>query len=102
MSRRAPRALGDTLDRLRAQWIPATLLAAVQEVWEDVVGPALAREAEPSAERGGVLTVACSSSLWAHELDLMGPVVVGRLNEALGRDAVQRLRCTALGSQGGR
>ena len=62
-TRRAPRSLSDALDRLRAQWIPATLLAAVQRVWEDVVGAALAREAEPvgRARRGahrGLLVVA--------------------------------------------
>jgi predicted nucleic acid-binding Zn ribbon protein len=96
--RRAPRPLTETLDHLRSGWAPPTLLAAVQEVWTGVVGEALAREAQPRAERGGVLTVACSSSLWAHELDLMGPVLVERLNVALGGDAVQRLRCTALGS----
>jgi predicted nucleic acid-binding Zn ribbon protein len=68
-------------------------------VWSDVVGAALAREAEPRSERDGVLTVACSSSLWAHELDLMGPVLVDRLNERLGGPRIRRLRCTALGAQ---
>ena len=76
---RPPRPLENALGPPRPrEWAPATLLADVQAVWEGVVGPALAREAEPSARAGGVLTVACSSSLWAHELDLMGPVVVGQ------------------------
>jgi predicted nucleic acid-binding Zn ribbon protein len=102
MRRRAPRPLGPALDRMRAEWQPPTLLAAVQQAWADVVGDALAREAAPRAERGGVLTVDCSSSLWAHELDLMGPMIVDRLNTALGREAVRRLRCTALGANQGR
>jgi predicted nucleic acid-binding Zn ribbon protein len=101
MSRRAPRTLAPALGALRATCAPPTLLAAVQGVWTEVVGEELAREAEPLRERGGVLTVGCSSSLWAHELDLMGPVVVDRLNAALSGPSVHRLRCTALPSQGG-
>jgi predicted nucleic acid-binding Zn ribbon protein len=42
-----------------------------------------------------VLTITCRSAVWAQELDLMGPEVVARLNEALGRDAVTALRCSA-------
>ena len=37
------------------------------------------------------------ASVWAQELDLMAPQIVGRLNEALARDAVRRLRCVAVG-----
>ena len=47
---------------------------------------------EPVSERGGVVTVACDSSVLAAELDLMSEMVVSRLNAALGRDAVRRLR----------
>jgi predicted nucleic acid-binding Zn ribbon protein len=43
----------------------------------------VAAEAEPVAERDGVVTVACRSATWAQELDLLGPELLGRLNEAL-------------------
>jgi predicted nucleic acid-binding Zn ribbon protein len=59
------------------------------------VGEAVAREAAPVAERSGTLTVACSSSVWAHELDLMSPQLIERLNGALDRSAIERLRCRA-------
>lgn len=95
MSRRAPRRLDGALDRLEGGWAPATLLGDVQRVWEAAVGKALAREARPVAAAGGAVTVACSSSLWAHELDLMAPVVLEGLNTALGGQRVTRLRCTA-------
>jgi predicted nucleic acid-binding Zn ribbon protein len=56
----------------------------VQACWPAAVGPAIAAEAEPVGERGGVLTVACRSAVWAQELQLLGPDLLGRLNEALG------------------
>ncbi|MCW3065547.1 MAG: hypothetical protein JWN32_2719 [Solirubrobacterales bacterium] len=93
MSRRAPRPLSAALERLSRELEPATLLAEAQRLWPGVAGPAIAAEAWPKAERGGVLTIGCSSAVWASELDLMGPPLIERLNEALGRTAVHRLRC---------
>jgi predicted nucleic acid-binding Zn ribbon protein len=93
MSRRAPRPLSLALDGLTRELEPATLLAEVQRLWSGVAGEVIAAEAEPRTERAGVLTIACRSSVWASELDLMGPALVERLNEALGRPAINRLRC---------
>jgi predicted nucleic acid-binding Zn ribbon protein len=93
MSRRAPRPLGEALGRLQETLAPATLLAEVQRVWAQVAGPAIAREAAPTAARAGVLTIACSASVWAQELDLMAPLLIERLNAAIGDGEVQRLRC---------
>jgi len=98
--RRAPRGLGDALGRLQSSLAPATLLAEVQRVWPGVVGEAIAREAAPVSERGGTVTVSCRAAVWAQELDLMAPMVVARVNAALGREAVQRLRCVT-GTRGG-
>ncbi len=93
--RRSPRRLAVALDQARDGWAPATLLADVQRVWPTVVGSAIAAEANPTAERGGVLTVTCSASVWAQELDLMGPEILARLNTAIGSVRLTRLRCTA-------
>jgi predicted nucleic acid-binding Zn ribbon protein len=93
VKRRAPRPLALALAPLERALAPASLLADVQRVWADVAGPAIAQEATPVTARGGVLTIACASSVWAQELDLMGPQIVERLNAAIGPDAVQRLRC---------
>jgi predicted nucleic acid-binding Zn ribbon protein len=76
---------------------PQTLLAEVQRAWPEVVGPSIAAEAEPTAERGGVLTISCSASVWAQELDLMSVAILERLNAALASGAVSRLRCVAGG-----
>jgi len=43
----------------------------------------VAGEAEPVAERQGVVTIACRSATWAHELDLLQPELLTRLNEVL-------------------
>jgi predicted nucleic acid-binding Zn ribbon protein len=94
--RRSPRSLGLALEQVRDELAPATLLAAAQRVWPEAVGATIAAEARPTAERAGVLTVSCSASVWAHELDLMSPVLLERLNGLLGEARVTRLRCVTI------
>ena len=81
--RRSPRplatAIGEALERAE----PATLLAAVQRCWAEAVGKAIAREAAPVSERSGIVTVACSSSAWAQELDLLGTQIIDKLRPKL-------------------
>jgi predicted nucleic acid-binding Zn ribbon protein len=94
--RRSPRQMAAVFGRLADDLAPQTLLADVQRAWAEVVGPAVAEQATPSAERGGVLTVSCSASVWAQELDLMAPQILSRLNERLGSASIRRLRCVAV------
>ncbi len=94
--RRSPRPVALALDGARSGWEPETRLAQVQRVWPGVVGEAIAGEATPTRERGGVLTVSCSASVWAQELDLMGPSIVDRLNRELRDGCLERLRCVAV------
>ena len=83
-------------ERVRDDLAPDTLLAQVQQAWREAVGAAIALEAQPTRERGGVVTVSCSASVWAQELDLMSPAIVERLNQRLRSGRVSRLRCVAL------
>ena len=99
MSRRAPRPLANALAPLQESLAPATLLAEVQRAWPAVAGEAIAREASPVTERGGVVTVACAASVWAQELDLMAPLLIEKLNAAISAGEVRRLRCVT-GSRG--
>ena len=92
MRRPGPRPLARALELLADELAPATLLAEVQRAWPHAVGTELATHARPIAERAGVLTIACSSAVWAQELDLLAEPVVARLNEAFGRPAVRGLR----------
>ena len=91
--RRAAVPLARAVEDLAARVAPATLLADVQQAWPQVAGELMARQAEPVAEREGVVTLACSSSVWAQELDLLGPGLVDSLNGALGAPRVTGLRC---------
>jgi predicted nucleic acid-binding Zn ribbon protein len=93
MSRRAPRPFSLALGGLTEALAPATPLARVQRVWEQTVGATIAAAGRPTAERDGVLTVACTDAVWAAELDMMGPELVARLNRTLGDEPVHKLRC---------
>jgi predicted nucleic acid-binding Zn ribbon protein len=92
MRRLAPRLLSAALEDVVRDAAPATLLARVQGVWMDVAGPGLADAATPASEREGVLTVACESSVWAQELELLGPDLLKRLESRLGGRHVTKLR----------
>lgn len=100
MRRVAPRPAGAAIALLADHLAPRTLLADVQRVWAAAVGDVVAAAAEPTAEREGVLTVACSSAVWAQELDLMARELVERLNAELGAESVRALRCCATAAKG--
>jgi predicted nucleic acid-binding Zn ribbon protein len=93
--RAGPRPVSFALERFTDSLAPATLLAAVQRAWPEAAGERFAAESEPVREHDGVVTVDCSEAVWAQELDLMSELVLDRLNAALGRPAVQRLRVRA-------
>ena len=93
--RRTPVPLAGAVEAVSRRVAPATLLADVQRAWPQVAGQAIAGQAEPVAERDGMVTVACASSVWAAELDLLAPGLVDGLNGALGGPRVRSLRCRA-------
>jgi predicted nucleic acid-binding Zn ribbon protein len=95
--RRSPRPLQEALGALADDLAPQTLLGEIQRAWPATVGPSIAAQAQPTAERSGVVTVSCAASVWAQELDLMAPQIIARLNEALPSGGVARLRCVAVG-----
>jgi predicted nucleic acid-binding Zn ribbon protein len=82
--RRGPRELAHAVSALRSELAPPSLLAEVQERWRAAVGERVAAQAEPVAERRGVVTVSCRSAVWAAELNLLAPQLQRALNEALG------------------
>lgn len=89
---------------LRRALVPPGLLARVQECWTEVAGPLVAREATALRARDGVVTVGCSSAVWAQELELLGPELRAALNGALTEPGeeppVRRLRFVATGGHG--
>ena len=97
MRRSGPRPLGDALERLTARLAPATLLAEVQRIWPEAAGEAFAAQSAPVAERDGVIMIACSSAVWAQELELLSERVIERVNERLASPRVRGLRPQARG-----
>ena len=95
--RRSPRSLAPALETLADELAPRTLLGDVQRIWPAAVGPELARQSTPTAERGGSLTVSCADAMWAQELDLMSPQILSELNARLADGSLTRLRCVAVG-----
>lgn len=63
----------------------------IWQIWDDVVGPAIARNARPSWIRDGRLRVRVSGPIWIQELEYAAETIRDRLNEALGRRAVTRI-----------
>jgi predicted nucleic acid-binding Zn ribbon protein len=82
--RLAPRPLRRALEQALSEAAPAGLLARVQAAWAEVAGAAVAEESSPVAERGGTVTVACRSAVWAQELELLGEDLTARLNTHFG------------------
>lgn len=60
--------------------------------WEDIVGAQVARHAEPTSLRQGLLRVRTSSPAWAGELLYLRSDIAQRANELLGRSAVSEVR----------
>jgi predicted nucleic acid-binding Zn ribbon protein len=99
--RRAPRPIGEAIAGALEGTAPATPLAAVQSAWASAVGEAIAREAAPVSERGGVVTVACRSATWAQELDLLRDRILAQIRAELADpEALKGLRFTASGEPG--
>ena len=90
--RRAPRPAAPALRAALERAAPKTPLAALQAAWVEVVGERIAAVAEPVSERGGEVTVSCTDSVWAQELDLMQGQLLQRLGDRLGERSPQSLR----------
>jgi len=58
--------------------------------WRTAVGPALERATEVRLE-GKVLLVDAASAQWAHEVMRSSPIILRRLQDVLGADAIERI-----------
>lgn len=92
-----PKSIGDSLKSFRDEVAPPTPLAGVQTVWDGVVGERIASVTEVIGEVDGVVTVECSSAVWAQELEMMAPRILDRLGDELGESAPENLRFRAAG-----
>lgn len=61
------------------------------EAWEEVVGSAVAQQAQATVIRAGVLFVDVKSSVWMQELQLLRGDIIERLNAHLGQPFVKSM-----------
>ena len=93
--RRDPLGAAEMLGRFRRRTPgrPGSETAAAATAWPAVVGPAIADNSVPvRRSRAGMLTVACSSAAWAHELTMRRDELVGLLAAAAPGAGVTGLR----------
>lgn len=96
MKRRDPNrppaeAIGSIISRLLsgARWAEKVKDSRVFHIWNSVVGPDIARHAQPSLFRNGKLFVYVDSSAWLAQLDrYLKAGIIKKLNEKLGKKRV--------------
>lgn len=96
MSRRAWRppvamaqAVATTLERLGLG--PGVKQREVWRVWPSVVGPQIARHAQPHQVSRGRLIVHVTDPVWLHHLSLMRHRLLASLHLALGESAIREI-----------
>ena len=90
---RAPRKVGDSLDRAtRSLGGPsAAALATLFGRWAELVGVQIAAHSRPLSLRKGVLTVAVDQPAWATQLNYFQADMIARIDEAVGAGTVTRI-----------
>jgi hypothetical protein len=63
----------------------------VWPIWNEVVGPTIARNAQPERIRNGTLFVKVTSPVWMQQLQYMKEMIAERLNQRLGTDTVRNI-----------
>ncbi|MFQ5894371.1 MAG: DUF721 domain-containing protein, partial [Nitrospinota bacterium] len=89
-----PVPLGEVLRGLRrsAPWGARLGRGEVWRLWEEVVGPTVARVARPCDAEGGRLWVEVDGPAWLHELKLMEGTILKKLNSRLeGEPRLERI-----------
>jgi len=88
----SPKPIGRLARDFSATVAPQTPLAAIQAIWDEAVGERIAAVTEVVEEREGLVTVECSTAVWAQELELMAPRISARIADRLGGEGPEKLR----------
>lgn len=75
-------------------WRQQVLERMAVELWPEVVGENIARNAIAERFKGGVLYVRVRSPQWTHELHFLEARLVTRINGRLRQQLVQKIRCS--------
>ena len=65
--------------------------ALLWEIWDDVVGDTIAKNARPTWIKDRRLRVEVTNPIWLQELEFVKENIRERLNGRLGREAVERI-----------
>jgi len=65
--------------------------ARIWEVWDEAVGPGIAKHARPSWIRKGLLRVEISDSICVQELEYTAKTIKEKLNENLGGKTIKKI-----------
>ncbi len=63
----------------------------VWPIWNEVVGPVIARNAQPEKIRNGTLFLKVSSPVWMQQLQFMKDMIAAKLNHRLKGDVVKNI-----------
>ena len=89
-----PSTLGDILSKVMGEHglgrggLMAKLLAA----WDGTVGAGIAKHALPESIKSGRLTVIVDSPVWMHQLSMMAPGLIEKINSVMGADTVEDIK----------
>jgi predicted nucleic acid-binding Zn ribbon protein len=65
--------------------------ARIWKIWNEVVGPAISRNAQPFKIKNRQLKVRVSDPIWYQELKFLEENIREKLNNRLGRKAVEKI-----------
>ncbi|MGZ8452596.1 MAG: DUF721 domain-containing protein [Candidatus Binatia bacterium] len=95
MARKYPQIerLGELLDTSLKRLDLDSRLAdyGVWTIWNQAVGSAIARNAQPEKIRNGTLIVKVSSPVWMQQLQFMKEMITAKLNEQLQSNVVKNI-----------
>ncbi len=91
------RPMGAILTQIMERWGAGRASKGALAVarWPEFAGPVIAAHARARHVKRGVLTVAVDSHVWATELTTYTPVLVDRINSAVGPGTVTSIRFDA-------
>lgn len=88
-----PSAIGETLENYLAYLgaPPIRTLGALQERWDDIVGPALSEPTRPIELVDGVLVVGCDDATWASQVGWMENQIIRRFHQLFPETEVRKI-----------
>jgi predicted nucleic acid-binding Zn ribbon protein len=88
-----PEKLGNVLENsLKRLDLSGKLVEyGIWPIWNETVGPTIARNAQPERIRRGTLSVRVASPMWMQQLQYMKETISEKLNQRLGTEVVKNI-----------